>query len=62
MSAREIFDVMVSTGQALRSEIDEFFLLLSQVTLENQIEMELTPNDFGTEYITIDGKKIRIVE
>ena len=62
MTAREIFDRMVASGQATRSEIDEFFFLLSSDTLENQIEMELTPNDNGTEYTTITGKIIRIVE
>lgn len=62
MTARELFDVMVSTGETTRDNIDNFFYLLSQDTLENQIEMTLTPNDFGTEYTTVNGDLIRIVD
>jgi hypothetical protein len=62
MTTRELYDQMVARGWATREEIDEFFALLSQDTLENQIEMALTPNDYGTEYTTIDGKKIEVRE
>jgi hypothetical protein len=62
MTAQEIFDVMVSAGQTTRETIDEFFLLLSSDTLENQIAMTLTPDDSGTEYTTVSDDKIRIVE
>lgn len=61
MTDREMFNQMVATGEATRVFIDEFFYLLSQDTLVNQIEMNLTPNDFGTEYTTITGKVIKVI-
>lgn len=62
MTDRELYDQMVSRGWTTREELDEFFFLLSSDTKENQIAMELSANDFGTEYTTVDGKKIEVRE
>lgn len=62
MTARELFDAMTATGETTRENIDNFFFLLSTDTLENQIEMTLTPNDYGTEYTTVNGDLIKVVD
>lgn len=51
---------MVAVGTTSRQNIDQFFFLLSSDTLENQIAMELTPNDYGTEYTTVTGVLIKV--
>ena len=62
MTATEMFNTMVADGECTRKYIDEFFYLLSSDTLENQIEMTLTPNDEGNEYTTIAGALIKVVD
>lgn len=62
MTATDIFITMKSLGETTRQEIDTFFRLLASDTLENQIAMTLTANDFGTEYTTVDNKNIKVTE
>lgn len=62
MTATEMFNAMVADGQCTREYVDEFFRALSTDTLENQIAMTLTPNDFGTEYTTVNGDLIKVVD
>lgn len=61
MTATELFNEMVQSGETTRETIDKFFFELSQDTLENQIAMTLTPDDFGIEYTTIGGQIIKVV-
>lgn len=60
MVLKATFDQMVADGVTTRETIDKFFFLLSSATLDEQIAMTLTPNDFGTEYTTFDGKIIKV--
>lgn len=60
MTAAEIFSLMVAFGETTRQQIDEFFRLLADDTLENQIAMTLMPDDFGMIYTTTDGKTITV--
>lgn len=60
MNATTIFTVMKYTGLTTREEIDNFFRLLAEDTLENQIAMTLTPDDAGTLYTTITGETIKV--
>jgi len=62
MTARIMFDEMVAVGSTTIENIGIFFALLAQDTLENQEAMTLTPNDFGTEYTTVTGAIIKVVE
>jgi hypothetical protein len=60
MTATEMFNTMVANGVCTREYIDNFFAALSTDTLENQEAMTLTPNDFGTEYTTVNGDLIKV--
>lgn len=62
MTTQEIFNQMTATGTATRETIDQFFALLAVDTLENQIAMALTPDDFGMIHTTRDNKTIEIIE
>lgn len=62
MTTTTMFDAMVATGLTTREEVDTFFVLLSIDTLENQIAMTLTPNNDGSEYTTVGGKHIKVIE
>lgn len=53
---------MVAVLTTNRQNIDAFFAVLAADTLENQIAMTLTPNDFGTEYTTVTGALIKVVD
>lgn len=62
MTATELFNAMVAAGTTTRSEIDQFFALLSTDTLANQIAMTLTPDDNAKIYTTVDSLTIEVVE
>ena len=53
---------MVAVGTTKRQNIDKFFALLATDTLANQIAMTLTANDFATEYTTVTGAIIKVVD
>lgn len=62
MTATEYFTIMVAMGEATFTQLNEFFRLLADDTLENQEAMTLTPNDDCSEYTTVTGAKIKTKE
>lgn len=63
MTAYEILDTIIENGYvATRQQIDDYFAWVATASNEDQIELELVPNDFGTEYTTKTSMVIRIEE
>jgi hypothetical protein len=63
MTAYEILDQIIANGYTCsRIQIDEYFYWVATADLADQIELELTPNDYGTEYTMKNGMIIRIIE
>lgn len=61
MTAYDILDEIIANGYVCTNErINEYFTLVSSSELIDQIALELIPNEYGTEYTTIDGMIIRI--
>jgi len=63
MTAWQILDEIIANGyECTREQIDAYFLWVATAPQWDQVELELHPNDFGTEYTMKNGMIIKIVE
>ena len=61
MTAYEIWaEALANGGITTREKIDEYFTWVSTATLEDQIALELVPDDFGVIYTNNLEEQVRI--
>ena len=61
MTAYEIWtEAIVNGGVTTRVKIDEYFSWCSTAPLDDQIALELTPDDFGMVYTNKRNEQVRI--